>query len=67
MQQRTAGLLLSARRGQAIIDLLHGTPAAGAGCPVSTAPKQHSGRSAANASSVTFTAAVEGNEHRLAF
>jgi len=44
MQQCTAGLLLCARRGQAIIDLLHGAAAAGAGCPVATAPKQHNGR-----------------------
>jgi len=59
MQQRAAGLQLWARWAEDIDRLLHDQ------CPAATAPPQHgtqqaAQRSAANASSVTFTAAVEG-------
>jgi len=56
LQQRAAGLLLRARRAIDINRLLHGASAAGAATfqSISTAARQ----SAANASSVTFTAAV---------
>jgi len=59
LQQRAAGLQLWARRAEDIDRLLHDQ------CPAATAPPQHgtqqaTQRSAANASSVTFTAAVEG-------